>query len=349
VDWVRKGTLGTRSHFASQYETPILAGLNADSSTQQIASQVQRSKELFRSIASFIQRRDVSILTRDLPPFQTAVITLRPSKLQSLLYRKFDKWFKSSGEKMSFISHYQMLRPLHNHPYCLLQQARMSFQKRSDELADSMEGSETIDSDTAVKKESPKIQTRGGKDEKGSSLIQLLDCDDKEPSSGRSSHIENQEEPGRISSLESKENDTNPKLDSESKRGRKIMDYSWVEELSETMDDSEITSAKNGYKLYILLQILAHSQSLGDKVVVFSQCLKSLDFIEQVLMSKDWGRYCQGFEKCEDLGGWRKGVEYLRIDGGTKSSERGDLVAKFDEKLEANKLFLISIEAGGLG
>jgi transcriptional regulator ATRX len=48
------------------------------------------------------------------------------------------------------------------------------------------------------------------------------------------------------------------------------------------------------------------------------------------------------------MGGWKKNVDFLRIDGQTSSNERGELLKDFsnDKKL---KLFLISSVAGGIG
>ncbi|CAF4330039.1 unnamed protein product, partial [Rotaria magnacalcarata] len=40
---------------------------------------------------------------------------------------------------------------------------------------------------------------------------------------------------------------------------------------------------------------------------------------------------------------------YLRLDGQTKSEERGDLLAKFSEAKADYFIFLLSTRAGGLG
>ena len=43
------------------------------------------------------------------------------------------------------------------------------------------------------------------------------------------------------------------------------------------------------------------------------------------------------------------GFSYLRLDGQTKSEERGDLLAKFSEDNSDYFIFLLSTRAGGLG
>ena len=100
-------------------------------------------------------------------------------------------------------------------------------------------------------------------------------------------------------------------------------------------------------------------------MIVFSQCLKTLDFIESVLNLPDWGNHVKSIEKLlngKKVGSWRKNVEYLRIDGSTSAAERGDLVNKFNscsgehpvmineqDTKRNSKLFLISSKAGGVG
>lgn len=77
---------------------------------------------------------------------------------------------------------------------------------------------------------------------------------------------------------------------------------------------------KNGGKVLILIQILAHADVIGDKVVVFSQCLRTLDFIEHVLQTPNWDNRVPSISELSPgkvWGGWRKNIDYLRIDGST--------------------------------
>lgn len=50
----------------------------------------------------------------------------------------------------------------------------------------------------------------------------------------------------------------------------------------------------------------------------------------------------------EDYLNWR-GFAYLRLDGGTKSEDRGDLLKKFNSPDSEFFIFLLSTRAGGLG
>lgn len=44
-----------------------------------------------------------------------------------------------------------------------------------------------------------------------------------------------------------------------------------------------------------------------------------------------------------------RGFMYLRLDGTTKSEDRGDLLKKFNDKDSGYFIFLLSTRAGGLG
>lgn len=96
--------------------------------------------------------------------------------------------------------------------------------------------------------------------------------------------------------------------------------------------------------------------------VVFTQCLKTMDFIETVLQSPDWGDIVPAISTLSPgrkWGKWVKNRDYLRIDGATSASDRGDLVNEFNAAKDSSacnnnlerqaKLFLISKEAGGVG
>ena len=101
--------------------------------------------------------------------------------------------------------------------------------------------------------------------------------------------------------------------------------------------------------------------------MVFSQCLKTLDYIESIIKIPDWGGMLPWVkllnESGKKFGGWENGRDYLRIDGQTSASERGVLIDQFNRKdatkknnsyinkqaEERAKLFLISSRAGSVG
>jgi len=138
----------------------------------------------------------------------------------------------------------------------------------------------------------------------------------------------------------------------------------WEGVLTKNVDLPQIEKPSHGGKICLLLEIIARSHVLGEKVVVFSQCLKTLNFIEQVLKSPDWGKAVPSISTISPgkvWGSWQKNYDYLRIDGGTTATERGELITSFNDKRNAavqghseelvrsSKVFLISTLAGGIG
>ncbi|CAF0728166.1 unnamed protein product [Adineta steineri] len=94
-------------------------------------------------------------------------------------------------------------------------------------------------------------------------------------------------------------------------------------------------------KLVVLKAILDECESIGDKVLVFSRSLITLNYIEQCLAH--WSKQSSTSE-------WQKGVDYFRIDGKVPIKKRADDMKLFnDVNNYRSRLFLISTVAGGLG
>ncbi|KAI3470412.1 hypothetical protein Pfo_027075 [Paulownia fortunei] len=95
-------------------------------------------------------------------------------------------------------------------------------------------------------------------------------------------------------------------------------------------------------KMVLLLDILTMCSDMGDKALVFSQSLLTLDLIEFYLSKLPRPRK-NG--KC-----WKKGKDWYRLDGRTESSVRQKLVERFNDPLNRRvKCTLISTRAGSLG
>lgn len=90
---------------------------------------------------------------------------------------------------------------------------------------------------------------------------------------------------------------------------------------------ADMMSIELSYKTQILCQILDACKAAGDKTLVFSQSIPSLDFLERMCASQ--------------------GRRFARLDGTTAMSKRQNLTKQFNTgNLE---LYLISTAAGGLG
>ncbi|XP_039006040.1 protein CHROMATIN REMODELING 20-like [Hibiscus syriacus] len=95
-------------------------------------------------------------------------------------------------------------------------------------------------------------------------------------------------------------------------------------------------------KMVLLFDIITMCSDVGDKALVFSQSIPTLDLIELYL-----SRLPRRGKKGKF---WKKGKDWYRLDGKTESSERQKLVERFNEPTNRRvKCTLISTRAGSLG
>ncbi|KAH8284581.1 hypothetical protein KR018_004934, partial [Drosophila ironensis] len=111
---------------------------------------------------------------------------------------------------------------------------------------------------------------------------------------------------------------------------------SWAVELMKNYVAGLIS---NSPKMEIFFCILKESIHLGDRILLFSQSLLTLNLLEGYLKSS----YVPGSNQF-----WTKNISYFRLDGSTSSQERERLVNEFNANTQV-KLFLISTRAGSLG
>ena len=102
----------------------------------------------------------------------------------------------------------------------------------------------------------------------------------------------------------------------------------FISELLATVRWREIEDIKFSWKVRTLVRILAESKRLGDKVLVFSQSLGTLDFLQNV------------FSQLQ--------IRYSRLDGKTNIADRQGAVKSFNST-EGADVYLISTRAGGVG
>lgn len=115
--------------------------------------------------------------------------------------------------------------------------------------------------------------------------------------------------------------------------------------------DADAEVLEHSGKMVLLFEILRMAEELGDKVLVFSQSLISLDLIEDFLelanrekTDKDKAPIYKGEGK------WFRNIDYYRLDGSTTAQSRKKWAEEFnDETNVRGRLFIISTKAGSLG
>ncbi|PNF37539.1 hypothetical protein B7P43_G13810 [Cryptotermes secundus] len=112
--------------------------------------------------------------------------------------------------------------------------------------------------------------------------------------------------------------------------------YDWATELLKNYIPGSI---ENSAKMEVLFCILEESMALGDRMLVFSQSLFTLNLIEDFLQRNNLpGRQ----EK------WARNCNYYRLDGSTSALEREKLINEYNSNPNIH-LFLVSTRAGSLG
>ncbi|XP_059475353.1 helicase ARIP4 [Neocloeon triangulifer] len=112
--------------------------------------------------------------------------------------------------------------------------------------------------------------------------------------------------------------------------------YDWAPEILKGYEPGKI---ENSAKMEALFCILEESLKLGDRILLFSQSLFTLNLIEDFLHQN----FVPGTEEK-----WAKNVHYFRLDGSTAAIEREKLINEFNSNPKL-ALFLVSTRAGSLG
>lgn len=129
----------------------------------------------------------------------------------------------------------------------------------------------------------------------------------------------------------------------------------WKEIGADSTESTEPLSARDllrlSNKMIIVLSLLARTVLEGEKMIIFSQSLYTLDVIEKFLSLRKWGELVgNNFENdAHRFSMWSKNEEYLRIDGSI--SNRQSLIDKFNDPVKGARthLMLISTKAGNMG
>ena len=111
--------------------------------------------------------------------------------------------------------------------------------------------------------------------------------------------------------------------------------YDWAVEL---MKDYVWDMLESSPKIEIFFCILNESILLGDRILVFSQSLLTLNLMERFLTRSK----IPNSELC-----WKKNESYFRLDGSTAALEREKLINDFNHNTTV-KLFVVSTPAGSV-
>ncbi|KAM7539528.1 hypothetical protein Aperf_G00000036473 [Anoplocephala perfoliata] len=401
VNFVKPNLLGSAREFANRFVNPIKNGQHSNSTQRDVQLMKKRAHILFKTLDGCVQRKDYSCLTKYLPPRLEYVLKIRLSDVQCQLYRAFLQWRADRGltstaeeQKNPLFHDQQALYRVWTHPYILkmheTREARRAFLEESsseeeveeDEDDKDEDGEEEASSSGAESdsSESDKIETVSSNSDSGTPDAP---AESSRSTRARLRQLRRNSVVLEISgSSEELPNHSSPHVGPDEANG--IVDKvgendilkPWWRPLYRNEYDLRIDV---GAKLSALFFIIKKCAEIGDKVLIFSQSLFSLDLIEWFLAAID-RQWCmsQGLEidrnskqsqeldrlfdtesfempslvhYFSDMGRntWRRGQDYERIDGSLSAVQRNVLQTRFNGPGQRFRLLIISTKAGGLG
>ncbi|XP_043830301.1 transcriptional regulator ATRX isoform X4 [Dromiciops gliroides] len=362
VNFIKENLLGSIKEFRNRFINPIQNGQCADSTMVDVRVMKKRAHILYEMLAGCVQRKDYTALTKFLPPKHEYVLAVRMTPIQCKLYQYYLDHLTGVGNSSEggrgkagakLFQDFQMLSRIWTHPWCLQldyisKENKGYFDEDSmDEFiaSDSDETSMSLSSDEYTKKKKSKGK-KGKKDSSSSGSgsdndVEVIKVWNSRSRGGGEGIVEEASSMPTVSLKqdESKTSSSNP--------GSPAPD--WYKDF---VTDADAEVLEHSGKMVLLFEILRMAEELGDKVLVFSQSLISLDLIEDFLE-------LASREKSDDKdkpliykgeGKWFRNIDYYRLDGSTTAQSRKKWAEEFnDETNVRGRLFIISTKAGSLG
>ncbi|XP_063272950.1 transcriptional regulator ATRX isoform X2 [Prinia subflava] len=360
VNFIKENLLGSIKEFRNRFINPIQNGQCADSTLVDVRVMKKRAHILYEMLAGCVQRKDYTALTKFLPPKYEYVLEVRMTPIQCKLYQYYldhltgvgggNEGGRGKGAKL--FQDFQMLSRIWTHPWCLQldyisKENKGYFDEDSMDdfiASDSDETSMSLSSDDYAKKKKSKgkkakkeCSSSGSGSDNDVEVIKVWNSRSRGGGEGNVEDLTNN--PASAKSDEGK-------ATSSSNPGSPAPD--WYKDF---VTDADAEVLEHSGKMVLLFEILRMAEELGDKVLVFSQSLISLDLIEDFLelanrekSDKDKPPIYKGEGK------WFRNIDYYRLDGSTTAQSRKKWAEEFnDETNVRGRLFIISTKAGSLG
>uniref|UniRef100_A0AAQ5Y083 DNA helicase n=1 Tax=Amphiprion ocellaris TaxID=80972 RepID=A0AAQ5Y083_AMPOC len=324
VNFIKTNLLGSLREFRNRFINPIQNGQCADSTPKDVRIMKKRAHVLHAMLAGCVQRKDYSELTQFLPPKHEYVLAVRVSPLQYQLYRYYLDHVAGVGSiakagmraGANLFKDFQILGRVWTHPWCL----QLSYNSKENKKVDQLLNKKQLICQKKLKEMSFSVvvlKFHVSLIFKRCNLQVMCYC-------SSSCLIFCVGEKATVS------------LRSESPA------KAWYKSL---LSDGDAKIMEHSGKMVLLFEILRMAEDLGDKVLVFSQSLISLDLIEDFLKIS----HCARGHSLKE-GSWIKNIDYYRLDGSTNAVLRKEWADKFNNAAnERGRLFLISTRAGSLG
>ncbi|VDP86350.1 unnamed protein product [Echinostoma caproni] len=294
VNFVKPNLLGTAKEFNNRFANPIRNGQHSNSTQADVQLMKKRAHVLYKTLDGCVQRKDYVALTEYLPPRYEYVIKCRLSTVQQELYRHFLQYREERGlndaddefapiRRKTLFTDQQVLYRIWTHPFLLCSHETREARKM---LLEDDDEDDFINDDPTSESSSD----NPGANESSNSAEE--DADEVIPST--SSGLTRAQRcarrgPRTRSSVtndlicmdgDSAREENNSQLSGDDDdRALPARDSWWAAHYREEYD----WDVSVGVKLDVLLRILKKTCVIGDKLIIFTQSLLSLDLLERFL------------------------------------------------------------------
>ncbi|EEY59457.1 transcriptional regulator ATRX [Phytophthora infestans T30-4] len=336
VNFARPDYLGSLDEFKNRFVAPIKNGQCIDSSDADLKLARQRAFVLTRELKPLVLRRDQQYLFKQLPPKKEYVLMCKLTDAQAQLYRDFLKYgvpTRGNSDRLDVLGGYHIALAISNHPDVisetykrLEEEERSGNSKKSsrrgvsdifgvEDGGDDFDSYDDVPTSRQVRRASPSPPTRGPP---------VVDDDDDD---------DDGDEANLLSMLDAPSAASTPKPPKTSDAGWHRLKFA-----KNFMEKYVPHQLEASGKMMILMELLSACQDVGDRVIIFSQSIPTLDTIG--LMISKHNKYQRRHSKR---------LNYLRIDGSTSQQDRFRQIAQFNDLEEDIDLIMISTKAGGEG
>ena len=345
-DFIKPKLLGTKKEFTNRFVGPINQGQYEHSSELDVRIMKKRVHVLHKLLDACVQRMDYSVLAPYLQPKHEYVLKVRLTPEQISIYRHYlDNFSQKNMQNRSdtgrtgkgyLFNDCQVLRLICAHP-ALLDIHSGREKKRIAEREE--ENWITSDEDS-------------GKSHDSSEEDVICEDDPADPQPSTSKRV----------TRATKKSNAGPATPEVVELPNEPEWY------TQYLPEDHCEVPLSG-KFMMLLEILEMCEKIGDKLVVFSQSLDTLDMIETCLdiIHKRHHEYKEEKKEEEEekvtpepsdlvqdkislRNTWLPGLDYFRIDGAVAGDSRKRTIDKFNDPNNLRgRLFLLSTKAGSLG
>ena len=313
VSFVKPNLLGTKKEFINRFVNPITTGQSADSTPIQVTVMKKRTHILHKLLDGCVHRCDYNVLVPYLQPKLEYVLKIKSTDPQANIYRHYLEHFTRAGKV-----------------------AGEEQPKGRHSLFNDCQVFRLICSHPFLLevKEQKRQDRNWLNDEESSAESTPSDVTDDDKPVSRS--------------LVPKKRQTRAKKEDEDPDSPEVVlpnDPTWFKQYL----GREPKLLDHSGKFLLLFEFLRKCELIGDKLVVFSQSLDTLDLIEDYLAEINDENHAHPI-KDGLRNTWIDGQDYLRIDGASSVDKRKKMIDKFNDPDNLrSRLFLLSTKAGSLG